>query len=89
MQHGSGTDHGRDRVFKNQLFLAVVLQKYGVLVKGADLAGQLDAADEIDGDGRFVFADGVEEGVLDVLRCLIFHVNRRSPVWLRGCSGTK
>src|ERR1700756_2559949 len=74
MQHGAGTDHGRDRVFKNQLFLAVVLQKYGVLIKGTDLARQLYSADKVDRNGSFILTDRVKKRVLDVLCRLVVHV---------------
>jgi hypothetical protein len=64
-------------VLENQLFLIVGFQHHGVLIERADTACQLDSAQQVDGDVSPLFAGGVEEGILDVLRLLIF--NRRSP----------
>src|ERR1700728_4578283 len=61
-------------MLEDQLLLAVVLQQHRILVKRADLSGQLDAADQVDRDGSFVLADRVQEGVLNVLCRLVLHV---------------
>ena len=61
-------------MFKDQLLLAIVLQKHGILVKGTDLSSELDAADQIDRDGCFVFADRVQKRVLYILCRLVFHL---------------
>src|SRR5665213_3592589 len=70
--YASADDRG-DGVFEDKLLLGVVFEQHGVLVKGAYLAGELDSADQIDGDGALVLADGVQESVLNVLCRLGFH----------------
>ena len=63
----AAADHGGDGVFENQLFLIAVFEQHGVFVEGTNLARKLDTADQVDGDERFVLANGIEEGVLNVL----------------------
>src|SRR5579863_8445942 len=61
-------------MFENQLFLAVVFQEHGVFIKRPDLSCQLDAADQINRNGGFVFPNGVQKGVLNILCRLVLHV---------------
>src|SRR3954463_8704152 len=68
-------DHGGNRMLEDKLLLVVALQHDGILVKRTDTPRQLDAAHEVDGDGRFVFPRGVQERVLDVLGRLSVHAD--------------
>jgi hypothetical protein len=61
-------------VFEDQLLLAVVFKQHRVLIEGADLSGQLDAADQVNRDRSLVFANGIQEGVLNILCRLVLHV---------------
>jgi hypothetical protein len=76
MQGLSHGDRG-DGVFEDQLLLVVGVEHDGILVEGADAARELDSAQQVNGDVGSLLACRIEEGVLDVLRRLIFH--RRSP----------
>jgi hypothetical protein len=73
VQDASVADYRRYRVFEDQLLLAVVLQENRVLIKGPDFAGQLDAADEVNGDWGFVLPNSIQESVLNILCRLVFH----------------
>src|SRR3569833_972447 len=59
--------HGGDRVLVDQLALAVAAQQDAEIVEPGDVALELHAIDQKDGDGAFGFADSVEERVLKVL----------------------
>jgi hypothetical protein len=86
MEHAPVADYGRNRVFENQLFLAIVLEKHGILIEGPNLPGKLDAADQIYRDWGLVLANRIQEGVLNVLCRLIFHLPislLSSSVWVR------
>jgi hypothetical protein len=65
--------HRGDCVLEDQLFLRVVLEQYRILIEGTYLACQLYTADEVDGDGAFVLADRIQEGILNVLCRLGIH----------------
>ena len=73
VQNTSVAHHRRDRVLDDQLFLAVVLQEHGVLVEGADLTGELDAADQVYRYRGLVLANRIQECVLNILCRLGFH----------------
>jgi hypothetical protein len=74
MHHAPVAYHGRNRVLEDQLLLAVVFEQHGIFVEGPDLSGELDAANQINRDRGFVLADGVQEGILNVLCRLVLHV---------------
>jgi hypothetical protein len=61
-------------VFKDKLFLAVVLEEHGILIEGPDLSRQLYAADQVYGDRGFVLPHRVQKGILNVLCRLVLHV---------------
>lgn len=67
VEHTATAYDGGDCVLENQLFLIAVFEEHRVLVEGTNLARKLDTANQVDGDERFVFADGVEESVLNIL----------------------
>jgi hypothetical protein len=73
MEHAPVAHHCRNSVLENQLLLTVVFEEHGILIEGPDLAGKLDAADQVNRNGGFVLANGIQEGVLNVLCRLIFH----------------
>jgi len=66
--------HGRNGVLEDQLLLTIVFEQHGVLVERADLPGKLDAADQINRDWGLVFADSVQESVLNILCRLVLHM---------------
>lgn len=57
-------------MFEDQLFLAVVLEQDGILIKRADLSCEFNSTHQIDRDGALVFADRVQKRILNVLRRL-------------------
>jgi hypothetical protein len=69
-------------MFKDQLLLIVGFQHYRVLIEGADSAGELNSAQQIDGDVAPLFSGGVKERILNILCRLVIH--SRSP-WLLNC----
>src|SRR3954468_17297166 len=73
VHHGTIADYRRNRVFEDQLLLAVVLEKNRVLVERADPSGQLHAADQINGDRGLVLADRIQKSILNVLCRLTVH----------------
>jgi hypothetical protein len=60
VKHVAAAHNSRNRVFEDQLFLAVVFKQHGILVKGANLSGELDSTDQVNCDGGFVLADSVQ-----------------------------
>jgi hypothetical protein len=61
-------------VFEDQLLLAIVFQKNGILVEGTDLTGELDAADQINRNGGLVLANRIQKSVLNILCRLVLHM---------------
>ena len=61
-------------MLKDELFLVVGLQHHRILVERPNPARQLDPADQVNGDGGFLFAGGVQKRILDVLRRLVIHL---------------
>src|SRR6202040_273732 len=76
----------RDRVLKDQLLLAVVFQQHRILVERSYFPSELNAADQINGDGGLVLADRVQEGVLNVLCRLVIHVPISCSLVFKLCS---
>jgi hypothetical protein len=74
MEHTPVTNHRRYCVLENQLLLAIVLEEHGILIEGPNFSGKLDAADQVNGDWGLVLANRIQEGVLNVLCRLIFHL---------------
>ncbi len=72
-------DHdGRDGVLEDELLLSVGLKHHGILVEGPNAPGQLHPTQQVNRDAQSLFAGGVQEGILDILRRLaVFH--SRSP----------
>src|SRR5690348_9006161 len=66
-----GHHYRRNGMLEDQLLLIVGLQHHRIFVEGADAPGELDAAQQVKGDGGFVFSGCVEKRILDVLRRLI------------------
>lgn len=66
-------DHRRNGVLEDQLFLMIVLQDQRKLVKTANPAGQLDAAQQVQRDGNFIPARVIQESFLDILNSF-FHL---------------
>ncbi len=64
-------------MLEDQLLLIIGLKNDRIFVERANTPSQLDAAQQINGDIDLFFAGCVEEGILDVLRRLVFH--SRSP----------
>ena len=60
-------------MFENELLLRIILKQNGILVEGTYLAGQLYAADQVDGDRAFVLADRIQERILNILCRLGIH----------------
>lgn len=54
-------------MFEDKLFLVAIFQQNRILIEGADLSRKLDSANQVNRDQRFVFADGIEKGVLNIL----------------------
>ena len=67
----------RDCVFEDQLLQIPRLQDNGEFVEAANLAGEFDAADQIDRHIDTISAESVEEAILYVLTVLIFHFPNR------------
>jgi hypothetical protein len=65
----------RNSVLENQLLLIVGFEHDGVFVERTNASGQLDPAQQVNGDIQSFFAGGVEEGILDVLRRLVFRAD--------------
>src|SRR5579863_953736 len=74
VEHAPIADHGGNGVLEDQLLLAVVFKKHGILVEGPNFSGELDAADQVNGDGGLVLANRIQEGVLNILCRLILHL---------------
>ena len=74
----SAHHHGRDGMFKDELFLVVRFQHEGVFVEALNAPGQLDAAHQIDREHDLVLACIIQETVLYVLRRLI-HAAPKNP----------
>jgi hypothetical protein len=74
MHHAAIAHNRGNGVLEDQLLLAVVLKQDRIFVEGTDFPRQLDPADKVNRDGRLILADGIQEGVLYVLRRLVVHV---------------
>src|SRR5579871_5217531 len=74
VEHAAVAHHSRDSVLEDELLLAVVFEEHGIFIEGADFTRQFDAADQINGDRGLVFANRIQEGVLNVLCRLVLHV---------------
>src|SRR5215468_6231108 len=61
-------------MLEDQLLLIVGLQHHRILVERPDPARQLHPTQQIDRDVELFFAGRVEEGILDILRRLVFHL---------------
>src|SRR5947207_6998358 len=70
--------HRGDGVLEDQLLLVVGLEHDRIFVERANTARQLHAAEQINGDARPLLASRIEEGILNILRRLIFQ--SRSPL---------
>ena len=73
-----GHHYRRNRMLEDELFLIVRFQYDGIFVKRTNTARKLDAAEQVNGDLRLVFAGSIEERVLNVLCRLVFHL----PIFL-------
>jgi hypothetical protein len=62
-------------MLEDQLLLIVGLEHDGIFVKRTDASGELDPAQQVDGDIQSFLASGVKEGVLNILRRLVFHAD--------------
>jgi len=51
-------------VLVNHLSYGITQEDY-VLIEGFNIALKLDAIDKIDGNGNMLFAQGIEEGILE------------------------
>ena len=81
---GSAHRHGGNGVLEDQLFLIVGLKHDGILVERTNASGQLDAAQQIDGDIQPFLAGGVEKRILNVLCRLAVHANLLSSLTARA-----
>lgn len=61
-------------MLEDQLLLIVVFQKNGVFIERANPARKLDATYEVDRDWTLVFANSIQERILNVLCRLGIHV---------------
>jgi hypothetical protein len=73
VKHAPVAHHGGNGVLEDELFLAVVFQKHGVLIERPDFPGELDSADKVNGDGGLVLPNGIQERILNILCRLVFH----------------
>ena len=64
-------------MFEDQLLQIPRFQNDGEFIEAANLAGQFDAADQVDRYIDTIPAESVEEAILNVLTVLIFHFPNR------------
>jgi hypothetical protein len=67
LQRLAGHDGG-DRVLVHQLRMTIAAQQYAEIVKRRYDTRQLDAIDQEDCQGNFLFANGIKKKVLQILR---------------------
>src|SRR5438477_2408780 len=61
-------------MLEDKLLLVAGFKYHRILVEGANASRELDAAEEVNGDGDFILAGRVEERILYILRRLVFHL---------------
>ncbi len=74
MQNRTAAYDRGNGVFKNELFLTIVLKQNGILVERPDLSSQLYTAHQVNRYRRLVFANRIQKGVLNILCRLVIHV---------------
>src|ERR1700761_9045655 len=77
--------HRRDRVLVDQLGLAVPPEQDAEIIEPGDVALELYAIDQENGDGSFAFPDRVEKRVLQIL---LFFIHGLAHLFIRRWGST-
>src|SRR5665213_1075261 len=72
-QNWLAADDSGNGVLEDELLLIIVFQQNGILIKRPYASRQFHAAYQVNGDLGFVFTNGIQKSVLNILCCLAFH----------------